>query len=39
MAPSVSEFYITSHLLCWASGGGAANRLPYVLYVGVLCHY
>ncbi len=25
MAPGVSEFYITSHLLCWALGGGATN--------------
>ncbi len=25
MAFVVCEFYITSHLLCWASGGGATN--------------
>ena len=28
MAPSVSKFRITSHLLCWASEGGATTNYP-----------
>ena len=35
MAQSVSEFHITSHLLCWASGGGATNSPSHVLHMGV----
>ena len=30
-----SEFHITSHLLCWALGGGATNKPTHVLYMGV----
>ncbi len=29
------EFHITSHLLCWASGGGATNSPSHVHYMGV----
>ena len=32
---TLGEFIITSHLLCWASGGRATNSLPLVLYMGV----
>ena len=43
MAPSVSEFHITSHLLFQASGRGATNSLLHVLSMGVsysrLCAY
>ncbi len=28
-------YHITSHLLCWALGGGATNSPSYVLYMGV----
>ncbi len=29
------HFLITSHLLCWAWGGGATNSFPHVLYMGI----
>ena len=36
----VCEFHITSHLLCWACGGGATNSLSLVLYMGIsYSHY
>ncbi len=31
----VCEFHITSHLLYWASGGGATNSPSHVLYICV----
>ena len=33
--PSWSEFHITSHFLCSASGGAASNSPSHVLYMGV----
>ena len=35
MAPSVSEFHMTYHLLCWDLRGGAANSPSHVLYTVV----
>ena len=31
----VCESHITSHLLCWASAGGATNSPPHVLYLRI----
>ncbi len=35
MAFTVCEFHITSHLLFWASGGGATNSPSHVVYMGI----
>ena len=39
MAFVVCEFHITSHLLFWASRGGATNSLSHVLHMGVSYSY
>ena len=35
MTPSVCEFHITSHLLCWASRGWAKSSPPHAHHMGI----